>query len=185
MYIMELTILGQKCRLEIMIACVILGFVTAMLTVCNCRKPAPKNDQHSENKHIEGNHMEDTHSVGNNPVNKGPGSIIQEGFTKLADIAKSADVDYQMGNDSKGSWTQKALGYASDMGYDTVLSNHANYKGTPVPLDETMHFFKDNAFKPECCPSSYSSSTGCACTSVAQLNYLNQRGGNRTMDSEY
>ena len=172
---MELTILGQKCRLEIMVACVILGFVTAMLTVCNCHKPAPKNDRHSEGKN----------PAGNNPANNGSGNIIQEGFTKLADITKSATVDYQMGNDSKGSWTQKALGYASDMGYDTVLSNHANYKGTPVPLDETMHFFKDNAFKPECCPSSYSSSTGCACTSVAQLNYLNQRGGNRTMDSEY
>jgi hypothetical protein len=162
---MELTILGQKCRIEIMIACVILGFVTAMLTVCNCHKPAPENGKKSAS-------------------NKS-GNFIQEGFTKLADLTKSANVDYQMGNDSKGSWTQKALGYASDMGYDTVLSQHANYKGTPVPLDNTMNFFKDNAFKPECCPSSYSSSTGCACTSVAQLNYLNQRGGNRTSDSEF
>ena len=90
-----------------------------------------------------------------------------------------------MGMDNPGSWAQKAAGYASDMGYNTVLSSHANYKGTDVPLQGTLSFFKDNAFKPECCPSTYTSSTGCACTSVAQLNYLNQRGGNRTLASEF
>jgi hypothetical protein len=49
-----------------------------------------------------------------------------------------------------------------------------------VPSDE-LHFFAENKFAPECCPSSYSSSTGCACMTPEQLNYLNTRGGNRTL----
>ena len=60
-----------------------------------------------------------------------------------------------------------------------------NNKGTPVPLQGTLFYFKNNKFAPECCPSSYSSSTGCACISNDQLEYLNQRGGNRTLPSEF
>jgi len=55
------------------------------------------------------------------------------------------------------------------------------YKGTPVPLPEGQLFlFADNQFKPECCGSSVSSSTGCACITRSQMDYVNQRGGNRT-----
>jgi hypothetical protein len=50
-----------------------------------------------------------------------------------------------------------------------------------VPSDE-LHFFANNKFSAECCPSSYSSSTGCACMTPEQLNYLNTRGGNRTIE---
>tara|TARA_B100000927_G_C16463764_1_gene468903 strand:- start:241 stop:642 length:402 start_codon:yes stop_codon:yes gene_type:complete len=48
-----------------------------------------------------------------------------------------------------------------------------------VPPEE-LHFFANNEFNPDCCPSSYTSSTGCACMTPEQLNYLNNRGGNRT-----
>jgi hypothetical protein len=45
--------------------------------------------------------------------------------------------------------------------------------------------FKDTAFKPECCPNTYSNSMGCACMTVAQQNYLKDRGGNNVPYSEY
>jgi hypothetical protein len=111
--------------------------------------------------------------------------IVKEGFQQISEVANAASIDYNMESDNKNSWTQKALTYASDMGYDTVLSKHANYKSTPIPLEGTMNFFKNTEFKPECCPSSFSSSSGCACTSVDQLNYLNQRGGNRIGVTEF
>ena len=58
--------------------------------------------------------------------------------------------------------------------------------GGPVPLPEgELSFFSKNKFDPSCCPSTYSSSLGCACESVEQAQYLNQRGGNRTLSSEY
>lgn len=161
---MNISILGLKCRVEIVIASIIVGFVIASFTICSCAKLTPE---------------------GCAKVMKESKGVVKEGFEKISDIANAASLNYQMEADNQGSWTQKALGYASDMGYNTVLSKHANYKGTEVPLQNTMFFFKNNAFKPECCPSTYSSSSGCACTSISQLNYLNQRGGNRTLSSEF
>lgn len=41
------------------------------------------------------------------------------------------------------------------------------------------NFFEGTDFKPGCCAnSSYSSSTGCACLSVEQYDFLKERGGN-------
>jgi hypothetical protein len=45
--------------------------------------------------------------------------------------------------------------------------------------------FKHTAFKPECCPNTYSNSMGCACMTTAQYNYLNERGGNNVPYSQY
>jgi hypothetical protein len=36
--------------------------------------------------------------------------------------------------------------------------------------------------KPECCDASYASDTGCVCTTPQQRNYINMRGGNRTVE---
>lgn len=161
---MDITILGLKCRAEIIVLCIVVGFVIASFTICSCAKLSPEACK---------------------KVLSDSSGVVTEGFRKISDIADAAAVNYQMNMDQPGSWSKKAMGYASDMGYNTVLASHANYKGTEVPLQGTMDFFKNNAFKPECCPSTYTSSTGCACTSVAQLNYLNQRGGNRTLASEF
>ena len=145
---MEINIFGLKMRLECVVACLALGFLICMLTVCSCSKVS-----------------------------------LTEGLTNLAD---AAPLDYNMDGTIKNSWTNKALLYAKDMGYQNVLNQHKKYKGTNVPLkDGNMMFFKNNSFKPECCPSSYSSSNGCACTSDEQIEYLNQRGGNRTMPTNF
>jgi hypothetical protein len=94
----------------------------------------------------------------------------------------SANIDYNMGTDVANSWTNKAINYADKMGYADAKTKHSQYKGTPVPLPEgQMAMFADNEFKPECCPSTYSSSTGCACMTQEQVSYINERGGNRTM----
>ena len=39
----------------------------------------------------------------------------------------------------------------------------------------------DNVSKPECCGSSYTTSTGCVCTTPAQRDMLGKRGGNNTI----
>ena len=161
---MNITILGLKCRAEIIVLSIVVGFVLASFTICSCAKISPEACK---------------------KVLSESSGVVKEGFRKISDIADAASLNYHMNADQPGSWSQKAMGYAADMGYNTVLASHANYKGTEVPLQGTMNFFKNNSFKPECCPSTYTSSTGCACTSVAQLNYLNQRGGNRILASEF
>ena len=102
---------------------------------------------------------------------------LQEGMSIMGTA-----FDYEMGQDSPNSWTNKANKYSHEMGYSSSQSKWSQNKGTPVPLPEgQMAMFAGNEFKPECCPSTYSSSTGCACISQEQVDYLNQRGGNRTM----
>ncbi len=102
---------------------------------------------------------------------------LQEGMAILG-----APLDWQMGAGQSTNWQNKANQYASEMGYSDTRSKYNKYSGTPVPLPEGQLFmFADNKFKPECCPSTYTSSTGCACITQEQVDYINQRGGNRTM----
>ena len=99
---------------------------------------------------------------------------VKEGFqagTRLVGAALS----YSMGDGVKSSWEAKDNKYVSP--YQSLEVNVAGN----VPLKEgELFMFNDNNFKPECCPSAYSSSTGCVCASPEQMKYLNQRGGNRT-----
>ena len=56
----------------------------------------------------------------------------------------------------------------------------------PVPLPEgELSIFANTDFKPECCPNTYSNSSGCACMTTKQYNYLITRGGNNVPYSEY
>ena len=139
---MELKIFGHSCRLEIIIVCLVVGFVLGAHLFCSCSR------------------------IG-----------AQEGMAVMG-----AALDWTMGQDVATSWTTKAKSYANEMGYSSTQSKWSQHKGTPVPLPEgEMFMFANNEFKPECCPSTYTSSTGCACITQEQVNYINQRGGNRTL----
>lgn len=50
------------------------------------------------------------------------------------------------------------------------------------PGPDSLFMFKNNEVRPECCSSSYASDTGCVCTTPQQRNYINMRGGNRTVE---
>jgi hypothetical protein len=89
-------------------------------------------------------------------------------------------------SDVASSWINKADAYSKNLGYQQTAQKANMYTGTQVPLpDGQLFFFQNNQFKPECCPSPYSASTGCACMSSEQIAYLNSRGGNRSGDSEF
>lgn len=63
---------------------------------------------------------------------------------------------------------------------------NAHTKGTPVPLPKGQLFmWADNQFDPTCCPGAVSASTGCACISKEQEDYIIQRGGNNTETNNY
>jgi hypothetical protein len=97
-----------------------------------------------------------------------------------------ASVNETNNADIASSWISKATNFASDFGYTDKNKSSQSFVGTEVPLPEgELFLFAKNQFKPECCPSIYSSTGGCACISNEQMNYLNTRGGNRTSDSEY
>jgi hypothetical protein len=115
---------------------------------------------------------------------------IKEGFNAGL-VGVGAAIDYKMGNGVKRSWENtdviqdhknpNALNDATNI-YSSLEQN----EGGPIPLPEDeMLFFDNNIFTPECCPSPYSTGDGCLCASPEQMKYLNQRGGNRTLTSEY
>ena len=61
-----------------------------------------------------------------------------------------------------------------------------NRPSQPVPLpNDELVLFANTKFKPECCPNSYSNSSGCACMTKTQYNYLVMRGGNNVPYSQY
>lgn len=79
-----------------------------------------------------------------------------------------------------------ALGYKMEEGVPInkqpgPLYMNKDFQGPTIPLpDGKMDFFENTQFKPECCPSTFSTGDGCACLSKNQMNHLFQRGGNNT-----
>jgi hypothetical protein len=80
-------------------------------------------------------------------------------------------------------------GYTNLMGYNS--NNSTVNWGDPAPVmnyvppspdnplsQGELNMFANTAFKPECCPTTYSNSMGCACINMDQYNYLITRGGN-------
>jgi hypothetical protein len=59
-----------------------------------------------------------------------------------------------------------------------------NYPAFKLGMDN-LFMFRDNQCKPECCGASYSCDGGCVCTTPAQRNFLNTRGGNRTVEDGF
>jgi len=139
---MEINILGQKMRIEIIILCMIIGGFIGVNVFCSCA------------------------------------GGLKEGFYAGTELMGAA-IGYSMGEGVKSSWENR-VGYVNP--YDALDAN----VGGKVPLPEgQLYMFYDNKNSPDCCPSTYSGDNGCVCASREQMVYLNQRGGNRTLDSEY
>ena len=98
-----------------------------------------------------------------------------------------APIDYKMGQDVSSSWIhwadKKQEGAA--VSADKLLAGNVAANPNEQLEQGQMFIFGDTKFAPECCPSSYSSSRGCACVSPEQMNFLNERGGNRTLTTIY
>ena len=148
---MEVKIFGMKARVECVVLCLLIGIFIGSHVFCSCAKI-------------------DNVKIGVKEVRK----VGRENFKTLG-----APVNYKMGQGVYGSWETRKQQQGPDVPWRAQQMD--TYKGTHVPLPEGQLFlFADNQFKPECCGSSVSSSTGCACITRSQMDYVNQRGGNRT-----
>jgi len=107
-----------------------------------------------------------------------PATAGREGMTTMG-----SDVNEVQNGDVAGMWVTKANTYASEFGYGVMNNAGSSYSADEPLKNGEMVIFSKNKFKPECCPSPYSSSTGCVCMTPEQIHYLNTRGGNRTTDS--
>lgn len=113
---------------------------------------------------------------------------VKEGMAMIG-----SDVGYKMGEGVKGSWDTRTQEKGSSVEWRS--QNHDASSSKMVDPDTRMAFFSETEFKPECCGSDYTSrggvdshgvtSGGCACMNKQQMDYLNTRGGNRTVGGDF
>jgi len=113
----------------------------------------------------------------------------REGYDNLRssdDIANAADLTYSMGDGVKTSWEKPVKimqKYSGVPNFDNKMETQDT--GRPPSGTKDIWFLADTKFSPDCCPSVYSNSLGCICASKEVYDYLNERGGNRTLTTEY
>lgn len=109
--------------------------------------------------------------------------IVVSNTSKEGMATMGSSINEVQNGDVASMWVSKANSYASDLGYGVMNNTGSSYSADEPLKNGEMVMFAKNKFKPECCPSPYSTSTGCVCMTSEQIHYLNTRGGNRTTDS--
>jgi len=182
MYNMDISIFGFKLNVEILILIGIIYLILVGHTLCGCCNYSL---------------MEAfTDASGNIPAPAG-GAVANKikGITQAKEGFVGANTNYGQSSPydlNSSSMINTSSWSAPDM---TVIPGKALSPGVrqflarepqPVPLPEgELLMFANTPFKPECCPNTYSTSTGCACMTGQQYNYLVTRGGNNVPYSEY
>jgi len=132
----------------------------------------------------------------------GPGILTPEQKMKVAKKMKEGfsgantnygqSAPYLLGSKSgtvevdTNSWNQPDMVVKCDGSYGKGVADVLGRPKQPIPLPEgELDMLATTQFKPECCPNFYSISTGCACMTTDQYNYLQTRGGNNVPYSEY
>ena len=110
----------------------------------------------------------------------GYSNVGREGFTSIA----SSALPYKLGDSNPDFDTNKWKQIATTASRTSPLDKSTKDASTPFP-GRKLDFFFNTPFKPECCPNSFSTDRGCACTTQKQNAYLVTRGGNNVPYSEY
>lgn len=119
-----------------------------------------------------------------NPVEKiiSPFSTKKEAFQVSKPLAWKPLAENESDDLNLSTWVSDAVKYSKGMSSEDHLNSYQYNSGSTVPLPEgQLFFFKDTKFDSSCCPSTYTSSKGCACMSKKQFQYLTMRGGNNTI----
>jgi hypothetical protein len=113
---------------------------------------------------------------------------VKEAFTG-ANINYGESSLYSLNDDQPvdtSSWSAQNMTVTPGQPLSAGVKQFLAREPQPVPLPEgELLMFANTPFKPECCPNTYSTSTGCACMTGDQYNYLVLRGGNNVPYSQY
>jgi hypothetical protein len=173
---MEISIGSYKLRVEILVLIVIVFWVLFGHLLCSCCRVSLR----------EG--LEMAKDAVKKDDNK-PSVPVKEGFVGSNNAAYGPE--FATSKDSgvimpPSQWNMPNLTYSPGTVPDAGVKSILDRPQQPVPLPEgELDMFATTDFKPECCPNTYSSSTGCACMTTAQFEYLNLRGSNNVPYSEY
>ena len=207
MYNMDISIFGYKLNLEILILIGVVYLILVGHTLCGCcnmgRIMEGLTDMADSVMDPSGNNPEkvkadmakqdmDTQSGGSTTTTTTTSSEVptvkKEGFTG-ANINYGESSMYNLNDDQEvdtSSWSAQNMTVTPGQPLSAGVKQFLAREPQPVPLPEgEMLMFANTPFKPECCPNTYSNSSGCACMTGNQYNYLVLRGGNNVPYSQY
>ena len=204
MYNMDISILGYKFNLEILILIGVVYLILVGHTLCGCSNfysliegnTSMGNSNSSSNSSNSSNSMGQSDSSGNmmNQIqqkmqsNMPTQSTSKEGFVG-ANTNYGESSAYDLSNSmpvNTSSWSAQNMTVVPGQPLSKGVKQFLARAKQPIPLPEgELSMFANTPFKPECCPNTYSNSMGCACMTGDQYNYLIMRGGNNVPYSEY
>ena len=164
MYNMEISVGGIKCRLEIIIAIGLILFLIFGQTCLSCSSSIPGKM---------------SSSLGYSNVEGFFGASSNNGQSAMYSLDNNTPVN-------TANWSMPNLVVTAGQPIGPGVANILNREPQQIPLPEgELSMFANTPFKPECSPNAYSNSSGCACMTAPQYNYLISRGGNNVPYSEY
>jgi hypothetical protein len=97
----------------------------------------------------------------------------KEGFAQIAEYSPADAPGYII---DPMYWSSPSLVFKAGSQPDAAVQAVLDRKSTQA--SGIGGFLEGTEFKPSCCPSMYTNSSGCACLTMDQYNYLEDRGGN-------
>lgn len=210
MYNMDLSFFGYKLNVQILILICVIYLITLVHTITGCCRYSllesfdrMKNgdiysDEDREDREDRGNRgnrnqdmsgSEDPSPMKMNLAKNIKGNVQNsEGFSGMnSKNGESTPFDFnkdQVVNTS--SWFSSDMTVSSGKSMSDGAKKFLERKQQPFPLENgQMDLLANAEFKPDCCPSTYSTSSGCWCGTSKDYNYLVMRGGNNVPYSEY
>jgi len=206
MYSMNISIFGHSISLEILILIGVIYLILVGHTFCSCTKLNGYGFMEGLANMAASNKDTPPKPPIKKPLLKtqtAPGSIStqpadavkvktvggKEGFTG-ANINYGESSQYEIGNDNPvdtKNWFQPNLTVVPGQPLSQGVKDFLARPEQPVPLPEgELLIFANTPFKPECCGNnSFSNSSGCACATSKQINFLLSRGYNNSSYSQY
>ena len=201
MYNMDISIFGYKLNLEILILIALVYLIMVGHTFCGCYNyglmegftdASGNTTDASGNLQAAKTNLAAQSTAGTttttSPLTSATTTTTTEGFTG-ANINYGESSLYSLSQDDPvdtSSWSAQNMTVTPGQPLSAGVKQFLQRNPTQVPLPEgEMFMFANTEFKPECCPNTYSNSSGCACMDSGSYNYLIQRGGNNVPYSEY
>lgn len=208
MYNMDISIFGYKLNLEILILIGVIYLILVGHTLCGCcnyslmegldNMTKPATDMPST---MSSDNTSTTNSIPapapagdmvgkpkDKSVKTNDNSVGKESFVG-ANTNYGQSSPFDLNNNSSintSSWNAQDMTVIPGKPLSPGVRQILDREPQPIPLPEgELLMFANTPFKPECCPNTYSTSTGCACMTTGQYNYLVTRGGNNVPYSEY
>jgi hypothetical protein len=209
MYNMDISIFGYNFNLEILILIGVVYLILVSHTVCGtCNVPkimegltdmatdSMMEDDSGNVKKVKaelaGKVMATQDVAGSDETAEANATPVAttstEGFTG-ANINYGESSIYDLNSDhpvDTSSWSAQNMTVVPGQPLSEGVKKFLARPQQKLPLPEgEMDFLANSQFKPECCPSTYSTGSGCWCGSSQDFNYLKTRGGNNVPYSEY